>query len=136
MYVDLKQEILPDGKIELSGPCVLCGIPYSVVVEPAALVSYKCGELAQDAFPDLSTEDREFLINGVSPIGWEELCPPGADEEVSAPSYGSGLFSLPPVISVSLFFPYVQYGVIVKHHVRAVPKANSEKVVRDPSPPR
>jgi hypothetical protein len=32
---------------------------------------WRSGVLAQDAFKTLSAEDREFLISGFSPLGWE-----------------------------------------------------------------
>ena len=35
--------------------------------------------LAQEAFPDLSAEEREFIISGIHPIEWNELF--GNEEE-------------------------------------------------------
>ena len=32
---------------------------------------HKMGELVQDVFPDLSVEEREFLISGVTPEEWD-----------------------------------------------------------------
>jgi hypothetical protein len=32
---------------------------------------WKDGELIQVAMPDLRSEDREFLISGMSPDGWD-----------------------------------------------------------------
>lgn len=32
---------------------------------------WKGGELIQVAMPELSPEDREFLISGMSPDGWD-----------------------------------------------------------------
>lgn len=34
---------------------------------------YYDGEFAQDAFPDLSVEDREFLITGMTEADWARL---------------------------------------------------------------
>lgn len=31
------------------------------------------GKLIQDAMPDLSTDDREFLISGMTPHEWKEM---------------------------------------------------------------
>lgn len=31
------------------------------------------GKLIQDAMPDLSTDDREFLISGMTPEEWKEM---------------------------------------------------------------
>ena len=30
-------------------------------------------ELAQDAFPHLSIDEREFIISGIHPVEWKEL---------------------------------------------------------------
>lgn len=49
----------------------------SVVVKEADLKSYESGEkkYVQTAFPYLSTDDREFLISGMSPEGWDKAFP-------------------------------------------------------------
>ena len=40
---------------------------YSVIVNVKALLAYKKGAMVQDAFPELSATDREFLITGMNP---------------------------------------------------------------------
>jgi hypothetical protein len=35
------------------------------------LIRHKMGELVQDVFPNLSVEEREFLISGVTPEEWD-----------------------------------------------------------------
>jgi len=35
------------------------------------LSRHKMGELVQDVFPNLSVEEREFLISGVTPEEWD-----------------------------------------------------------------
>lgn len=53
---------------------------YSVTVHIKALWDHKRGALVQDAFPELSATDREFLITGLNPreqasiFGPEEPC--------------------------------------------------------------
>ena len=37
------------------------------------LMRYHMGELVQDVFPDLSDDEREFLISGVTPEEWDEF---------------------------------------------------------------
>lgn len=48
-----------------------------VTVKTADLAKYESGEVRyiQDAFPYLSADDREFLISGMSPEGWDETFP-------------------------------------------------------------
>lgn len=42
------------------------------------LDSYKAGALAQNAFPNLSRSDREFIITGITSDEWDEMF---ADED-------------------------------------------------------
>lgn len=58
-----------------SGPCVMTGKVYSVKVPKEGLYKYRKGALIQDAFPELTKDQREFLISGMSPEGWEEAFP-------------------------------------------------------------
>jgi hypothetical protein len=55
------------------GNCVITGKQYSVTVLKANYEKWLEGMLIQDALPDLPTEDREFLISGISPDGWKIL---------------------------------------------------------------
>lgn len=67
-------ELFKDGRqfYKFTGPCVVTGKPYSVTVPAEGLWDYNHGKHMQEAFPLLSAEDREFLISGTSPEGWEE----------------------------------------------------------------
>jgi hypothetical protein len=42
-------------------------------------LSWKNGELIQDAFPQLNSDDREFLMTGCTPEEWEVIFP---DEDI------------------------------------------------------
>lgn len=64
---------LPNGFVEVSGYCVVSNRFYAVVVKEEQLERYIEGELVQRAFPDLSAEDREFLVSRTSPLGWARL---------------------------------------------------------------
>ncbi len=33
----------------------------------------KTGEYVQDIFPDLSPDDREFILSGITPEEWDEV---------------------------------------------------------------
>ena len=37
-----------------------------------ALLAWKGGMLAQDATPNLSADEREFVMTGITPYEWEE----------------------------------------------------------------
>lgn len=63
------------GMVTIARPCVFTGEPYSVTVRPAEWANYMNGMHAEQAFPDLNLDDREFLISGISPKGWATLPP-------------------------------------------------------------
>jgi hypothetical protein len=49
-------------------------LEHSVVVSwVGALAYFQGGANAQEAFTELPKEDREFLISGTSPDGWQTL---------------------------------------------------------------
>lgn len=45
---------------------------HTVKVSRAGMEKYNKGELIQNCFPELSPDDREFLISGLSPMGFEK----------------------------------------------------------------
>lgn len=44
-----------------------------VPVTPEQLDSWLGGKLIQDAMPNLSPDDREFLMTGATPDEWDEM---------------------------------------------------------------
>jgi hypothetical protein len=42
-------------------------------VSQAQLDAWNSGELIQRAMPDLSADDREFILTGILPHQWDEL---------------------------------------------------------------
>ena len=62
-----------DETCTIIGPCVLTRKPYMVVVKISELQKWQNGELIQKAMPDVSIDDREFLISGISPSGFEPI---------------------------------------------------------------
>lgn len=63
------------GWLIISGNCVFTGVGYAVGVKEVEWEAYRAGAMAQDAFPTLPIGDREFLISGISPTGWDEAFP-------------------------------------------------------------
>jgi hypothetical protein len=47
---------------------------HSVFIPKAHMEAYRAGAHIQEAMPDLSADDREFLISGMSPEGFDEVC--------------------------------------------------------------
>lgn len=64
-----------------TGPCKVTNKPYSVTIKAEELYAYRQGQLIQDAMPSLSPPDREFLITGYSPEGWDSVFKDEEDDE-------------------------------------------------------
>ena len=65
-----------DGdKTILTGKSAIKGQPIRMVVDKKAYEKYLNGAKVQDAFPDMSREEREILISGITPQEWDELFP-------------------------------------------------------------
>lgn len=65
---------MEQSKTTISGRCVITGEDYAVTVNTLDYIAWKNRKvLAQNAFPYLSKEDREFIISRISPKGWEQI---------------------------------------------------------------
>jgi hypothetical protein len=85
MYTKLNVNVEDDGRIRFSGPCIVTGREHSVVVsQEGALAYFERGLKAQDAFPELPKEEREFLISGASPEGFQMLLVDWHEEDEDA----------------------------------------------------
>lgn len=56
-------------------PCHVCGNYELWSLNRKAVESWQAGEYIQNAFPDMSMEDREVLITGTHPACWNKLFP-------------------------------------------------------------
>ena len=82
MYTNLAATVQEDGRIRLTGPCVVTGREHSVVVSREGVLAYfERGVNARVAFAELAKEEREFLISGTSPEGREMLFGSTQDSE-------------------------------------------------------
>lgn len=70
-----------NGLTTVTGPCYVTKNLHSVTVPTIGLRDWaERRALIQDALPDISREDREFLISGTSPEGWAQTFS-GDDED-------------------------------------------------------
>ncbi len=53
--------------------CPFCGHAHEVEVNEADYWNWQDGVLAQDAFPYLSTDERELLISGIDSECWDKM---------------------------------------------------------------
>ncbi len=56
------------------------------------LDAWLAGQFAQDAFPHLSADDREFIISGITPEEWAEAFPPDDEPGDFSPESDDGPF--------------------------------------------
>jgi len=84
----------PEHTYTFTGPCLKTGKPYSVTVPGAGLFQYNKGVKIQAAFPNLSAEDREFLISGYSPEGWKMVFGNEEDEDESSDVSNGGVIAV------------------------------------------
>jgi predicted DNA-binding transcriptional regulator AlpA len=52
----------------------------------AQLHRFEDGMAVQDVFPDLSPEQREFILTGITPEEWDEKLPPDFSDQLEAKS--------------------------------------------------
>ena len=60
-------------EIQVVTSCPFCGKAHSVWVNEIDYLDWQDGELAQNAFPYLSADDREMLISGICPSCWNGM---------------------------------------------------------------
>jgi hypothetical protein len=64
-----------DGTVTITGECVFTKKPHSITVDADEFQTRRDNPdmLIQDAMPTTSADDREFLISGISPEGWNTM---------------------------------------------------------------
>jgi len=55
----------------ITKPCRITGKSHTVFTTREQYNRWRGGELIQACMPELTAEDREFLISGMSPDGWD-----------------------------------------------------------------
>jgi hypothetical protein len=80
MFMNFTTKILDDDQIQISRPCFVTKKNYSVTVPFKEFREFMGGALVQKAFPGLAAEQREFLVSGTSPEGWNQMFGPNGLE--------------------------------------------------------
>jgi hypothetical protein len=60
-------------KITRTNPVTGKQITRDIPVTQAQLDAWNQGKLIQDAMPNLSADDREFILTGILPEQWEDM---------------------------------------------------------------
>jgi len=66
-------QVLEGGRMKRSKICVVTNEEYSVDVNAIDVQDWREGRLIQNAMPNLSLEQREFLISGLTPSEFKEM---------------------------------------------------------------
>ncbi len=65
-----------DGQnVTFSGECLFDNHPFSITTKLSDANRWINGENIANCFPELSADDREILLSGISPNHWNELFP-------------------------------------------------------------
>lgn len=67
-------------EISVATRCPFCGHANFIEVNENDYLDWEDGELAQNAFPYLSADEREMLISGICPKCWDGMFGEGDDE--------------------------------------------------------
>ena len=59
--------------VRVTPPCLVCGKRSQLTVESEAFYQWRNGTLIQDAFPELSFNERELLMTGTHSLCWKRL---------------------------------------------------------------
>jgi len=73
--------ILNDGRVRARRRCQVTGDLFILTVDAQSLMEWKRGQLIQEAFPQLSKDEREILMTGYTPAEWDALFKGDDDEE-------------------------------------------------------
>jgi len=61
----------PHHQYKFTGPCVVTKEDYSITIDAANLFAFRQSDDLDDL--GISLDDREFVISGTSPRGWDML---------------------------------------------------------------
>lgn len=79
MYLDRMDYHETYGKGEheyvFKGECDLCKSKHSVIARGSDLFNFRKGMAIQQAFPHLTSGDREFLMSGTCEKCWDKMFP-------------------------------------------------------------
>jgi hypothetical protein len=57
----------------LEGHCPITKSPWTLKVNKKGYLAWVCGDLIQKALPDLTDDERELILSGISAEGWESF---------------------------------------------------------------
>jgi hypothetical protein len=76
-----RERAMSDTIVVKTKTCTVCGEYEVWSLDRQAVTKWQEGEYIQNAFPDMSAEDRELLISGTHPACWNKLFPREDEDE-------------------------------------------------------
>jgi len=74
MSIQILKSESDESKVFALGKCVLTGQEYQTAdFDYQKYLEYRNGAYIQDALASMAPHDREFLISGICPDGWEQM---------------------------------------------------------------
>ena len=61
------------GHLKVVGTCSISGEEHAIEVPTEGFTRWQSGTLIQVALPNLSPDDREFLMSGITPAAWDQI---------------------------------------------------------------
>jgi hypothetical protein len=68
-----REKVMSDTIVVKTKTCTVCGEYEVWSLDRQAVTKWQEGEYIQNAFPNMSAEDRELLISGTHPACWNKL---------------------------------------------------------------
>lgn len=65
---------IDDQSVSVSKRCAITGQTFGVTVPLDRVIQWQNGMLIQDAFPELTDDERELLKSGTTPAEWHDMC--------------------------------------------------------------
>lgn len=79
-FFTMPEKHFPGRDILLRKKCSVTGEIYEVAVPHTDYVDWEHGKLAPKAFPQLTTDQREFIMTGSTPAEWAKMFSGGEEE--------------------------------------------------------
>ena len=61
------------GHLKVVGTCSISGEEHAIEIPAEGFTRWQSGTLIQVALPNLSPDDREFLMSGITPAAWDQI---------------------------------------------------------------
>lgn len=71
---------MTDLDVSVLKTCIFCSHEHKVVMDKEKYFRWRNGELIQNVFPEMTSDQREILISGTCPECWDKYMKDDEDE--------------------------------------------------------